>query len=189
MCVTLQGLVDDNCFSSSFLAGQGDDSVCSSSFFMPVPQLTQCTTRHLVVTYLPISICDTDVTFNDDWHELDKAISDTRMGVPPEVPICLGCDHIFVQFMHSDKTISLILGYQVIVYGMRFATNRLYHLLSLGKHELSDVEVICKQVSSHLANNNKQINVLSGQCSCSMKCPMACFMVNKENLGVAPEWI
>ena len=95
-CVTLQGLVDDHYFSLSFLAGQGDDRVCSSSFFMPVPQMNQCTSRHLEVTYLPISICDTDATFNDDRHELDKATSDTRMGVPPEVPIRLGCDHIFV---------------------------------------------------------------------------------------------
>ena len=93
-CVTLQGLVDNHCFSLSFLAGKGGDSVCSSSFFVPAPQLAQCTTRHLEVTYLPISICDTDVTFTRDRHELDKATSDTRMGVPPEVPICLGCDHI-----------------------------------------------------------------------------------------------
>ena len=83
-------------FSLSFLAGQGDDSVCSSSFFVPIPQLAQCITRQLEVTYLSISICDTDVTFDDDRHELDEATSDTRMGVPSEVPIRPGCDHIFV---------------------------------------------------------------------------------------------
>ena len=54
MCVTLQGLVDKHYFSLSFLACQGDDSVCSSSFFVPVPQLAQRTTRHLDVTYLHI---------------------------------------------------------------------------------------------------------------------------------------
>ena len=89
--------------------------------------------------------------------------------------------------MHSDKTISLIVGYQVIVDGMLIATNRLYHSFSLGKHELLDVEVICAQVSGHLANDNKQINILSGQFSCSVKCPMTCCVDTKENLGVAPE--
>ena len=72
---------------------------------------------------------------------------------------------------------------------MRVAIHRLYHLLGLGKHASSDVEVICEQVSGHLANDKKQINILSGQCSCSVKCHMPCCMVTKENLGVAPEWI
>ena len=63
---------------------------------MHVPQLPQCTNRHLEVTYLPILICETEVTFDDKQYELDKAAQDTGMDVPPEVHIWLGCDHIFV---------------------------------------------------------------------------------------------
>ena len=53
----------------------------------------------------------------------------------------------------------------------------------------ADVIASCSQISGHVSNDGKQINILSGQGSCSVGYPMPCCMVSKYNLGQPPEWL
>jgi len=65
----------------------------------------------------------------------------------------------------------------------------MYETLKLGTFGPGDVEVRCYQISDHLANNNNQINILTGQGRCSVSYPMHCCLVHKSNLGQPPEWL
>ena len=82
-----------------------------------------------------------------------------------------------------------MVGYQVMTEEVVIATHKLYHPFQLGNFKSSEVEVSCKQIYGHISNDNKQVNILTGQCSCSVRYPMSCCIVSKHNLGVASEWI
>ena len=68
------------------------------------------------------------------------------------------------------------------------ATKCFYDKLKLVSATRSDIKMQCYQVSGHLSNDNKQIDILTGQASCSVSYPMPCCMVKKEDLGQPPEW-
>ena len=54
------------------------------------------------------------------------------------------------------------------------ATHKLYH------PQASRVKVSYKQISGHLSNDNKQVNIPTGQCSYSVGYPLACCMVSVD---------
>ena len=54
---------------------------------------------------------------------------------------------------------------------------------------MEEIVVSCKQVSGHVANDGKCINILDGKPGCRCKCPMSCCMVLLENLGDPMEYI
>ena len=87
----------------------------------------------------------------------------------------------------SDDT--SVVGIQFIVLAVVVATWKLPQNLSLRGMTFADVIASCSQISGHVSNDGKQINILSGQGSCSVGYPMPCCMVSKYNLGQPPEWL
>ena len=75
------------------------------------------------------------------------------------------------------------------VRGRTVATNRFYQPLHIGECALDEISVNCMQVSGHVANDGKCINILDGKPGCRCKCPMSCCMVLLENLGEPMEYI
>ena len=51
------------------------------------------------------------------------------------------------------------------------------------------MQLKCYQLSVHLSNNGKQINILTGQDRCSVGYPISCCMVHMEDLGRPHCWI
>ena len=47
----------------------------------------------------------------------------------------------------------------------------------------------CLQISCHPAIDGKQVTILDGKASCTVKCPMPCCMVLKEHLDLPSEWL
>ena len=64
--------------------------------------------------------------------------------------------------------------------------HRLYRVFGLGVISIAKLEVSYCQKIGNVANNNKIINILSGQGSCRVKYQMSCYMVPLENLGDEP---
>ena len=110
-------------------------------------------------------------------------------GLPPEVAIPLVQQDIQVRLVHAKDNISRIVGYQLLIHGTVIATNNLYHPFDILHFKSTELKVWCKQLNGHLANDNKQIGILNGQPSCTVKHPMSCCMVSGADLGLAPEWI
>ena len=81
------------------------------------------------------------------------------------------------------------MGLQFIVDELVVAAWRLEVPLKLNTTLTSDILVKCNQISGHVSNDGKQINILTGQGSCSVGYPMPCCFVSKFNLGDAPEWL
>ena len=190
---TMQHLVDDFYFGLVFFASRGKNRLCSSSLFLPVPNHPQLTQRKLGVTYLPLAVNESLVIFDDARNnpdaDEDRDTITRDAGLPPEIVIPPNQSDISVRLIHAKDTGSMMVGYQVLIDDVVLSTIKLYHSFELRGFKPEEIQVYCKQVSGHLANDNKQINILTGQCSCTVKHPMACCMVAKENLGVAPEWI
>ena len=91
--------------------------------------------------------------------------------------------------MSSTDDSAAIVGLQFSLYGRVTASWKLRETFRLGKTTTSELTVNCEQISCHQSNDNKQINILTGQGSCSVGFPMSCCMVSKHNLGDPPEWI
>jgi len=53
--------------------------------------------------------------------------------------------------------------FQVLIESDTVVAKRLYEQLKLVRFRVKDLEVKCQQISGHLANDNKQINILIGQ--------------------------
>ena len=192
---TTQHLVDDYLFALIFVAEKNGRRMCSCSIFMPIPTPAQLTSREFEVTYLPLSWNEGVVQFDDVAVDADKngpeedGAEDCRHGLPPEIVIPLDQNKIGVRFVHKKDDASVMVGYQVMSEEVVVATHRLYHSFKIGDFRPSEINVSCKQLSGHLSNDNKQINILTGQCSCSVGYPMPCYMVSKNNPGVAPKYI
>ena len=78
------------------------------------------------------------------------------------------------------------MGLQFIVDELVIAAWRLDVPLKLATTSSSEIVVKCSQISGHVSNEGKHINILTGQGSCSGGCPMPCCFVSKYNLGDAP---
>ena len=135
----------------------------------------------LLVTALPAAVTDS-MAFSSD--EIDESgcvdgmeaspdeIEDTDTGLPPVIPIPPAAIQFTILFVTSDDNASVIVGFQVLIESDIVVANRFYEPLKLGKFGVKDLEVECQQISGHLANDNKQINILTGQGSCSVSFTM-----------------
>ena len=83
----------------------------------------------------------------------------------------------------------MMVGYQIMLEGVVVGTVKLYHPFDLGDVKPIKICVRCQQISGHLYNDNKQINILTGQHSYSVLYPISCCMISKKNFGVSSEWI
>jgi len=78
---------------------------------------------------------------------------------------------------------------QVLIGGMIIACNCLYHDFELGRFTILELDLMCLQNTNNLSNDNKMIDILTGQVSCRVKCPVSCCMARLKNLGNPLEWI
>ena len=191
---TFNDLVSDYYFSLVIVGKKNHRTHCASvSIFKPVPCPAQLTMRDFNVTFLPESVRASSVTFGDARNDSGVDLSGNTVadesGLPPEILIPLNISDIKVRLVHSNECASRMLGYQILIRRDVIATHRLYHVFELGTISSADLEVSCCQNIGNVANDNKMINILSGQGSCRVKCPMSCCVVPLEKLGAAPVWI
>ena len=191
---TVQSLVDDSLYSLVLSASiDGKMKQCECFVFKPVPQLPPGSMRHLDIILSQIDVQE-GFAFATDPDELQEGaaedVCDDELGHPPELPIPLSQSTIRICLVTSDNDDSVIIGFQVLNSDEKvLATKRFYDKLKLVSATRSDIKMKCYQVSGHLSNDNKQINILTGQASCSVSYPMPCCMVKKEDLGRPPEWL
>ena len=113
-------------------------------------------------------------------------IPDDDTGLPPMLPIPQGNYILKVLLVTSDNDASVIVGVGVSSNIAILTTLRLHRHWKLQSYPLSHLTSECYQLSGHLSNNGKQINILTGQGSCSVGYPMPCCMVHNEDMGRPP---
>ena len=96
---------------------------------------------------------------------------------------------IDIALVTSDKTSSHIVGLQFMLDNYVVAAWKLSDTFKLGESKVCNLEVQCRQVSGHLSNDGKQVNILTGQGTCRVGYPMPCCLVSLKGLGDPPEWI
>ena len=106
--------------------------------------------------------------------------------LPPDVLIPLDVEAIKIRLVHSSESDSRFFGYQILIRQEVIATIRLYHIFDFGTCSLAKLDVPCRQNIGNVANDNKMNNILSGQGSCRVKCPMSFCLVPLEKLGDPP---
>ena len=135
----------------------------------------------LLVTALPAAVTDSMAFSSDEIDESEcvdgmeaspDKIEDTDTGLPPVIPIPPEAIQFSIQFFTSNVNASVIVGFQVLLENDIVVVKRFCEPLKLGRFGVKDLEVECKQISGHLANDNKQINILTGQGSCSVSFTM-----------------
>ena len=91
--------------------------------------------------------------------------------------------------MTLNEDNSVIIGFQTMnEQGEVIGTKQLYDNMKLGTFSRSSI-VLEYQVSGHVSNDNKQINILTGQTCCSVSYPMPCYLVKNNDLGRPPVWL
>jgi hypothetical protein len=191
--------VDDRLYCLVFQVFQREKvQKCECYVFSPRPFLIAGATRPLHVAKLPTTITE-DLAFpseeganpsNDDGAEgSPDELSDGDTGFAPEILVPVTVDHLSIQLVCSNNNASNIIGFLVVIDSVVVTKRRLYEPLKLGHSSADDLKLRCYQISGHLANDNKQINILTGQGSCSVSYPMPCCLVHKSNLGQPPEWL
>jgi hypothetical protein len=121
---------------------------------------------------------------------LDDDLPDDDTGLAPVIPLENGKSLLNVRLVISDDDESVVLGVRVSSNdNVILTTHRLHRKLKLQNFPRSKVQAKCYQLSGHLSNDGKQINILTGQCSCSVGYPMPCCMVHKGDLGRPPRWM
>ena len=132
------------------------------------------------------------MTCNDDGGDVmeGSAVDDSLLpGMVPTVPLSQACSGVHINLVTSTSDMNLIVGSEFVVAGVVIAAWKFPQHLDLRGMSYDDVEASCYQISGHVSNDGKQINILSGQASCSVGFPMPCCMVSKKNLGQPPEWL
>ena len=181
----LQKLIDDHLQCLMFTVGAGSklhntpsNSICA--IFVPIPSNTQCEKRHFEVTYLPLPINERMVQYDG---------SDQMEGLIPEIVIPPDQNAFDIQLVHDADDASTIVGYQVLVDEIVISTKKFNNQFELGSANPAAVDVCCKQISGHNANDLKCVLILTGQCSNSVLFPCPGCLVSKHNLGAPPVWI
>ena len=82
-------------------------------------------------------------------------------GLPPEISIPLDKNNIVVQLIHNSEDASRVVGYQGRGEGVLVTSNIFLHSFKLGAFKLGEIQVSCKQLSGHIANENKQVTILT----------------------------
>ena len=195
----MQHLADDSLYTL-VLSTSSSERVdkCSCFVFMPTPVFLPGTTRVLTVHLTIVTITESMVQWNsnnDDAIDTNMTegnpdtLDETVAGLPPTVPVCFVEDSVDLVLVTSNEDQSIIVGLQFLLDGTVVASWRLDVKFKLGTTSVEDIVAKCHQLSGHVSNDNKQINILTGQGTCSVGFPMACCMVSKHNLGCPPEWI
>jgi hypothetical protein len=94
-----------------------------------------------------------------------------------------------ISLVTSESKATLVVGIQFTLMDAVAATWKLNQSLELGAMTVADVVASCNQISGHVANDGKQVNILTGQAYCSVGYPMPCCMVSRNELGQPPEWL
>ena len=91
-------------------------------------------------------------------------------GVLRRVPLSLTENEINVILVTANADNLIIVGLQFMFEDNIVAVYKLFEPLKIA---LADIEIQCRQVSGHLANNRKQMSILMGQGTCRVGFPMA----------------
>ena len=113
-------------------------------------------------------------------------MSGYNKGLPRRFPLSITANEINVILVTANANNLIIVGLQFMFEDNVVAAYKLFGPLKIA---LADVEIQCRQVSGHLANDGKQVNILTGQGTCRVRFPMACCRVSLNSLDNAPEWI
>ena len=89
-------------------------------------------------------------------------------GMVPTVPLSQACSGVHINLVTSTSDMNLIVGSEFVVAGVVIAAWKFPQHLDLRGMSYDDVEASCYQISGHVSNDGKQINILSGQASCSV---------------------
>jgi len=117
-------------------------------------------------------------------------MQDDESGLPPMIQILHTGSVLRIVLVKSDDDASIIIGVQFLLPDNVVSTRRLHHQrMKLSNLPGSKLDSKCYQLSGHPSNDGKQINILTGQGSCSVAHPMPCCMVRKNELGRPPRWI
>ena len=154
---------------------------CVCFVFKPVPTAAQVTTRNLDVALSTVTMPASTVR----WSE----VPESKAGHPPEVAVPLGVDKIQLALVTSTDDASIIVGLEFSIQQRTAGVLKLRKPFHLGTSAVRDLRVTCQQISGHVSNDGKQVNILTGQASCSVGFPMPCCMISKYTLNDPPAWL
>ncbi len=174
---TVQSALRDELFAITLALP--DERDCTCFVFKPTDPLPPSTPRDIVASLKGPTVIDDDVT----WSPIDP------VGRSPAVPMPGSTDNIEVNLICSSDDKSKLVGLRFVVNGEVAATHRLHRSMDMGRDRVPDMLIHCQQISGHVSNDGKQINILTGQASCSVTYPMPCCMVSKHDLGRRPFWM
>ena len=171
---TIQQLVDDRLYCLVFQVVQREKvQKCECYVFSPQPFLRTGANRQLHIDKLTGTVTE-DMAFpnerdveygygNKDGVEgsPDK-LNDGDTGFAPEILLPVTADQLSIQLVCYNDNASNIVGFIVVMETVVVSKRRLYEPLKLGRFNPNDVHLLCYQISGHLANDNKQINILTG---------------------------
>ena len=175
----MQALVDDHLFGLTIMTQTA--SICSCFVFRPTPVLPPVTIRQLSVTLTKLVISESLV----DWNQ--NPLDD--IGHPATLPIPLQAEELHLSLITSANDSSVIVGLQISHQDFVAASWRLRESFGLAGNSTNLLIVKCHQISGHVSNDGKQINILSGQGTCTVGYPMPCCMVPRDRLGTTPRWL
>ena len=188
---TVQELVDDSLYTlvaSDIDAKDGRVRKCACFVFVLFPGRGPGTHWPLTVQVLPVSVNETTAfRVNDDVEGSPDYLPDDDSGLPPKIHLPISSNHFSICFVVSDEDPSIVVGFQVLVENVIVTTKRLYDRFE--PHCVRSLVVKCYQLSGQLSNDGKQINILTGQGSCSGVHPMPGCMVQNDHFGKPPMWI
>ncbi len=111
------------------------------------------------------------------------------VGWTQEIPIPHRVQQIGLGLVKSKHSASVIVGVQVIVELNVVSSLKFINSMDIGTSHPISIVIRCRQISGHVSNDGKQINILNGQGTCTVGYPMPCCMVSKAYLGRPPEWL
>ena len=152
------------------------------ALFLPYPvSKDPCTDQHLKVTFNLEPVDEDKVMFD--------VLPDKEKGLPPKVALPVDQNDITLQLiLESKETKHVISGFIILSEEGTSTACRFNNPIELDKGDgLSDVHVTVEQISGYPANDGKQINILTGQCSCRCKCPCSVYHILLDNMNELPE--
>jgi hypothetical protein len=190
----VSSLVNDEMYSltlRTFASGYVES--CVSFVFKPTPVAAPLSVRRLDVVLAKQTVPETEVVWSNNGSNIEEgSADDIVLDVPgdvPSVPMPLDARSVKISLVTSESKATLVVGIQFTLMDAVAATWKLNQSLELGAMTVADVVASCNQISGHVANDGKQVNILTGQAYCSVGYPMPCCMVSRNELGQPPEWL
>ena len=179
---TIQSLVDDSLHALVFGEMVGEKSAddgrvksCGCFVFIPSPPIIPALKRCIRVDLVGSPVLESVAFASQDLSMIDEGSPDYHLpdddtGLLPMIPLphekCL----LNVTLVISDDDASVVVGVRLSSpIDNILAPHWLHCKLKLQAYPLSKVKAKCYQLSGHLFNNGKQINILTGQGSCSVE--------------------